>query len=230
MSPEPVESAPSTRTLVSSTSGASERMMPAQAVPCPFRSPPSSSSTEISSSWETTATERAMPPTSGCSRSIPESTTATRTPRPVAPSNAHSRVIPAGQAGARRSSAPDGRLQAGSSSFVSSAASAMAAIVVTPDGRETLLLRGIDREVRVRRLGGELVEPVLHDRVAHDVGVGLDEVRHPRDDLLHELAVEVGPALDALVSQERRAAVDVGVDAGHALGVALEPVQSGRLL
>ena len=46
----PVAPAPSTRTLWSRQSGASERMIPAQAVPCPHTSPESSSTTSTPSS------------------------------------------------------------------------------------------------------------------------------------------------------------------------------------
>ena len=116
--PFPVTSSPRTRTLVSDTSGAMLRTIPAQAVPCPDASPSSSSTTlrpPLSSG--TTATARSMQPTAGCAASTPLSTIATVTPVPVEPSNAHSRVSRQGQSGgASVFSRPEARLQAGRSS------------------------------------------------------------------------------------------------------------------
>ena len=64
--PLPVKPAPSTRTLMSSQSGASDRTIPAHAVPWPQRSPSVSSSTITSSSGPSeTATECWISPTSG---------------------------------------------------------------------------------------------------------------------------------------------------------------------
>src|ERR671937_1148991 len=116
--PLPVKPAPSTRTLCSSHSGASERMTPAHAVPWPQRSPSVSSSTIVSSSTTEIATAPSIVPTSGWPISIPLSSTHTRTPLPVEPPHAHSRVTRSGQraGSAMRSIASAGRLQAGSSS------------------------------------------------------------------------------------------------------------------
>ena len=93
-------------------------MIPAHAVPCPHRSPASSSAIAISSPSRVTATDRCTVPTSGWSSSTPLSSTHTRTPSPRAPSQAQSRVTRSGHAvgSAIRSTAPAGRLQAGRSS------------------------------------------------------------------------------------------------------------------
>ena len=118
MFPPPVKPAPSTRTLWISASGASERTMPAQAVPWPQTSPSRSLATNRrpSSSFET-ATALSTWPTSGCEASTPLSRMQTRTPLPVEPPQAHSRVTSAGQSASSAISfaAPAGRLQAGSS-------------------------------------------------------------------------------------------------------------------
>src|SRR2546421_202664 len=112
--------------LVSSTSGASARTTPAQAVPWPQRSPSSSSTTcSAPSSSLTTATEWSTRPTSGWSSSMPLSRMHTRTPAPVEPPHAHSRVTCSGSVTGRRirSTASAGKLQAGSSSSSSNSCS-----------------------------------------------------------------------------------------------------------
>src|SRR3954453_23335741 len=78
-------------------SGASERTIPAQAVPWPQRSPSASSATATSSSSRATATAPSSSPTSGWPASTPLSRMQTRTPLPVAPPQAQSRVTCSGQ-------------------------------------------------------------------------------------------------------------------------------------
>ena len=108
---------PSTRTLEMLTLGASERTMPAHAVPCPETSPSVSSSAITSSSSPTEiVTALSSSPTSGWLASTPESRMQTRAPSPVEPPHAHSRVTRSGhsEGSEMRSTASFGRLQAGS--------------------------------------------------------------------------------------------------------------------
>src|SRR5665811_194527 len=91
--PLPRLAGPRTRTLEIAQSGASERTIPAQAVPCPYTSPSSSSSTwAVVSSAAVTLTARSSPPTIGWEASTPLSRMQTRAPSPVEPPRAHSRL------------------------------------------------------------------------------------------------------------------------------------------
>ena len=97
----------------SSHSGASERMIPAHAVPWPQRSP----SVVVVRRHLVVVSRRPRPsaapsPTSGWSSSTPLSRMQTRTPAPVAPPNAHSRVTGSGQSAASRDRLAGGRGQA----------------------------------------------------------------------------------------------------------------------
>ena len=161
--PLPVNPAPSTRTLTSSQSGASDRTIPAQAVPCPQRSPSTSSATTTSSPGPTeTATERCTSPTSGCPESTPLSRMQTRTPFPVEPPQAQSRVTSPGHSkgSSMRSAPPAGRLQAGRSSSAGFAPSwaqmpSLDATARPPEPARTLLRqpqRASGRDARAGRL------------------------------------------------------------------------------
>src|SRR5579884_2619146 len=113
------EPGPSTRTLHSSQAGATERMIPAHAVPWPATSPSASAATTGSPPGVlSTATARWRPPTSSWSPSTPLSRTATRTPAPSAPPHAHSRSIGCGRRRGRPRARGSSRrrLQAGSPS------------------------------------------------------------------------------------------------------------------
>src|SRR6266536_5071076 len=94
--PFPDRRPPSTRTLYSSASGATARMMAAQAVPWPNRSS-CSPSTILTPPGSVGSASMTTPPwiplTSGWPLSIPLSRIATRTPRPELPPHAHSLVI-----------------------------------------------------------------------------------------------------------------------------------------
>src|SRR5215210_2353434 len=117
MGPLPLKPAPRTRALIRVQSGASARTIPAQAVPCPQRSPSVSSTSSIWSSSPTRlkATAWSILPTSGWPASTPLSRMQTRTPWPVEPPQAHSRVTRSGHLSPIEiwSAPPAARLQAG---------------------------------------------------------------------------------------------------------------------
>ena len=156
--PLPVQPAPSTRTLATVHSGASERTIPAHAVPCPQRSPSTSSATTASSfSSREIVTALSSPPTSGWSASTPESRMHTRTPAPVDPPHAHSRVTRSGHStgSAIRSTASFGRLHAGRDSPVYSAACAATSVTgrMLVRVRSQLSARSRSSSERKRRSG-----------------------------------------------------------------------------
>ena len=97
IAPLPRLALPRTRTAEIRDPGASDRTIPAQAVPCPNTSPSSSSTTSMSSAdVPVTVTARSTPPTMGWSASTPLSSRQTRTPSPVEPPIAQSRVTSKG--------------------------------------------------------------------------------------------------------------------------------------
>src|SRR4051794_6395732 len=203
----PVYPAPSTRTLVSSHSGASIRTMPAHAVPCPQRSPASSSAITMPSSDFVTATERCTSPTSGWASSTPLSRMQTRTPAPVAPPQAHSRETSGGHGEWTRSasSAEAGRLQAGSSSSDSCAST-----VTGPILRSSLrLVTGLasDAQLVARcRAGDEAAWNELVERFSRYVfAISTQAFRLPQadaEDVFQEVFARVYQHLDRLRSDD----------------------------
>src|SRR5207249_6098286 len=180
--PEPVKPAPSTRTLTSSQSGASPRMIPAHPVPCPHESPSSSGPmTGSPSSPIETATASETAPTLGCPGSTPLSRTQTRTSLPVAPASAHSRVTRSGHSNVSRMRS----IASAGSDHAGSGRSSASATAVLPS------LLGF-------------LEPLRH-RLQHlpgDRRVRLDERAEVPE--RHPVAAQVGLRCD------RRGSVDVG--------------------
>src|SRR5436305_1812385 len=66
----------------------------------------------------------------------------------------------------------------------------------------SVLLR-LDRDLRPRGRGAELVELVVRDVVARDAGDGRPHPRHPRNDLRHQVLVELLVARGARIAPLR---------------------------
>ena len=92
------------------------------------------------------------------------------------------------------------------------------AAYAAPSNAVVTELRGVPRNrQRVeRRETSELVERVVRHVVRDDVDAVVEQVRHHRNDLFHQLLVELRPALEPLVTRlQGGALVDLGVTEEH---------------